>query len=107
MKRHEDALFGALENKLVLYGEWCYAAHSIVYKRLPDYFLAFDIYDIAAQRFWNCTRRDALVRGLGLAQRPRVAAGKFDRESVLRLIGNSTLYDGLMEGIYLRQDGPL
>ena len=30
---------------IVLFGEWMYAKHSIHYTRLPDYFIAFDVYD--------------------------------------------------------------
>jgi atypical dual specificity phosphatase len=33
------------DRRYILYGEWCYAKHSIHYARLPDLFLAFDIYD--------------------------------------------------------------
>jgi hypothetical protein len=29
----------------ILFGEWCRAQHSVFYSRLPDYFLAFDIWD--------------------------------------------------------------
>jgi len=29
----------------VLFGEWCRLQHSVFYDQLPDYFLAYDIYD--------------------------------------------------------------
>ena len=38
-------LFEILSEKFILFGEWCYAQHSIFYDRLPDWFLGFDIYD--------------------------------------------------------------
>jgi len=36
---------------VILYGEWCYAKHSIHYTMLPDYFIAFDIFLKSAQRY--------------------------------------------------------
>ena len=38
---HEDALFEALGDSLILFGEWVAAVHSLEYFILPDYFLAF------------------------------------------------------------------
>lgn len=31
-----DMLFEILSEKFILFGEWCYAQHSIFYDRLPD-----------------------------------------------------------------------
>jgi hypothetical protein len=38
-------LWELLSKDVILFGEWMYAKHSIHYTRLPDYFIAFDIYD--------------------------------------------------------------
>ena len=43
-RQHQEALYSFLTPDLVLFGEWCYSKHSIHYTRLPDYFLAFDMY---------------------------------------------------------------
>ena len=40
-----DPLFDALEDDLILFGEWCYAKHSIYYNKRPDWFLGFDIFE--------------------------------------------------------------
>ena len=40
-----DELFEQLIDRYILFGEWCYAQHSVVYDRLTDWFLGFDIYD--------------------------------------------------------------
>jgi hypothetical protein len=34
----------SLMTPVTLYGEWCYAKHSLFYDRLPDLFIAYDIY---------------------------------------------------------------
>lgn len=36
---------------LILYGEWLSAQHGTPYDQLPDYFLAYDLYDTATERF--------------------------------------------------------
>ena len=97
-------LESALFSDLMLFGEWCHAVHSVAYDRLPDWFLAFDIYDRAIGRFWSVPRRDELVRQLGLALIPRVAGGRFDLAGLQRLFGKSRLADAPAEGLYIRAD---
>ena len=38
-------------NDKVLYGEWLYARHTVVYDKLPDWFLAFDVFDSRKGKF--------------------------------------------------------
>lgn len=42
---HKDSLYEILDQDTILFGEWLYAKHSIFYENLPDYFLAFDLYN--------------------------------------------------------------
>lgn len=104
LSERESRLFDALEDRLILFGEWCYARHSIHYTRLPDFFLAFDVYDKGEQRFMSSTCRDEFVSRLNLAAVPKIAAGVFSLAEIPRLIGPSCLYDGPKEGIYLRHE---
>ncbi|HNO75924.1 RNA ligase family protein [Nitrosomonas mobilis] len=46
-----DTLFEQPSDRYILFGEWCYAQHSVFYDRLPDWFLGFDIYDKQSGRF--------------------------------------------------------
>lgn len=89
---------------LMLFGEWCYAVHSIRYTRLPDWFLAFDVYDRERGRFWSAPRRDALAEKLALAVVPRVGSGRFDLPELTALLGDSRLADGPAEGLYVRRE---
>jgi len=98
------ALIEALRPGLMLFGEWCFALHSVPYSRLPDWFLGFDVYDLIESRFWSCDRRDRWLVDLGLATVPRLARGRFLMEQLRSLIGTSRLSEGPMEGIYLRCD---
>jgi hypothetical protein len=86
----------------MLFGEWCFAVHSVKYTRLFDWFLAFDVYDRAAMRFWSSTRRDALLTQVGIVPVPRIAQGRFDVPGLLGLLGDSRLTNGPMEGLYVR-----
>ncbi len=97
-------LIEALQPGLMLFGEWCFALHSVPYNRLPDWFLGFDVYDRAAARFWSSERRDRLLNNLGLASVPRLAHERLATKQLLSLLGTSRLSGGPMEGIYLRRD---
>lgn len=99
-----DALAEALFPDLMLFGEWCYAVHSVRYTRLSDWWLAFDVYDRACGEFWSVARRDALVTQLGLALVPRLGVGRFDLAGLQALLGDSQLTPGPAEGLYARCD---
>lgn len=58
---HEDDIFENLTNEYILFGEWCYATHSIKYEALPDWFVAFDIFDKKENKFFSVQRRDEML----------------------------------------------
>lgn len=104
LARHREGLVEVLGGDRMLFGEWCFAVHSIKYTRLMDWFLAFDVFDRKAKRFWSSSRRDALLAEVGVAAVPRVAKGRFDVPGLLRLLSDSRLADAPMEGIYVRRE---
>lgn len=93
-----------LGRDLVLFGEWCFARHSVEYTRLPDWWMLFDVWDRRVSRFWSTTRRDALGHELGLSVVPQVARGRFDVAGIQALLGRSRVGDAPMEGLYVRSD---
>lgn len=99
-----DLLFDLLEDRLILFGEWCYACHSVAYTKLPDWFLVFDVWDKAAGRFWSTRRRDALARSARLSTVKRKAQGRFRLEELKRFFSMSAYSDERVEGIYLRRE---
>ena len=101
-RRH--ALAEALGPDLMLFGEWCYAVHSVRYTQLPDWFLAFDVYDRAKGEFWSVERRNELTRQLDVAVVPELGHGRFDLTSLTSLLGRSMLTDGPAEGLYVRRE---
>ena len=99
-----DALFEQLTDRYILFGEWCYAQHSVVYDRLPDWLLGFDIYEKSTARFLSCIRRDEIFRAIGISQVPKVDLGHFTFAELRELLSQSQLSDKPAEGLYLRFD---
>ena len=104
LARRTDELFEQLTDRYILFGEWCYAQHSVVYDRLPDGFLGFDIYEKNTDGFFSCTRRDEIFRALGISQVPKVDQGHFTLAKLSELLSQSQLGDRPAEGLYLRFD---
>ncbi|MFZ2955815.1 MAG: RNA ligase family protein [Candidatus Ozemobacteraceae bacterium] len=104
LEPHRDDLQDALFPDLMLFGEWCYAVHSIRYDHLPDWFLVFDVYDRSNQCFWCSRKRDDLVGHLGLSLVPRVNCGRYYLEDLPKLLGASQVTNGTVEGVYFRRD---
>lgn len=99
-----DTLFEHLSDHFILFGEWCYAQHSVFYDRLPDWFLGFDIYDKRFDRFLSSKHRDDLFTKMSIAQVPVLASGHFAYPEVQKFLLTSKLGNQLAEGIYLRFD---
>jgi ATP-dependent RNA circularization protein (DNA/RNA ligase family) len=105
--QYEDGLIGALSGGLMLFGEWCAARHSLGYERLPDYFIAFDVYDTNSLSFYSAKRRDAFASKLGIAHVSHIGQGRFSLAQLVDSIAKaqSSFRDGDLEGFYLRRDG--
>jgi ATP-dependent RNA circularization protein (DNA/RNA ligase family) len=101
---HRHAIADALGEYLILFGEWCYAVHSVRYTKLPDWFVAFDVYDRERGEFWSAARRDELTDRMGAARVPTLAEGYFALDDIVRMLGASLFSDGPAEGVYVRRD---
>lgn len=99
-----DALFDTLSDRYILFGEWCYAQHSVAYDSLPDWFLGFDIYDKQSGNFLSSDRRDAFCEAMEIAQVPVIARGRFTLPGLEELLAQSSFTDEPAEGLYLRFD---
>lgn len=101
-----DQLFQALGQEFILFGEWCYAVHSIRYENLPDWFIGFDIYDRVNGRFLSGVRRNELLAELHIVPAPRIATGHFSISEVKSLVLKSLSAFGptSVEGLYLRRE---
>ena len=78
--------------------------HSIYYDHLPDYFIAFDVFDTKEQKFFSVQRRNALLKKTNVAIVPKIGYGRFDLDYLLAMEFTSSYGDETSEGIYLRRD---
>jgi len=60
--RYTAELWELLGDRHLLFGEWCYAKHTIFYNDLPSYLLEFDLYDRREKVFLSTERRIDLLR---------------------------------------------
>lgn len=104
LANHRDRLASSVEERLILFGEWLFAVHSVRYDHLPDWFLAFDVYEKAVGRFWSSERRDTLVRSIGLFSVPVLGFGKYELCQLKSLLETtrSRYAHAQVEGLYLR-----
>jgi atypical dual specificity phosphatase len=103
---HTEDLYNILgDGNLILYGEWVFALHSINYVDLPDYFIAFDLYDISEQRFYSRTRLEKILEGTTISLIPCIKKGSFKvvTDIVDLVKTKSQFYDGPIEGVYVRR----
>ncbi|MFW9616421.1 RNA ligase family protein [Aquabacterium sp.] len=102
----EGDLFDALGDQLILFGEWCAAQHSLDYDGLPDWYMAFDVYDRQAQKFWSTRRRHELAVKLGLREVPRVSQGQTSLSELTQWVEahRSHYRDGHLEGVVIRYE---
>jgi hypothetical protein len=108
ISQRKAALTNALLDDRMLFGEWCFAMHSIRYDRLPDWFLGFDIYDVISKQFWSTQRRNEILRLAGLCQIPRLFAGRITLVDLMRMLESeqSRVGTGPVEGLYIRRERP-
>lgn len=106
LDRHIDGMFDVLGSSKMLFGEWCYAMHSILYTRIPDWFIGFDVYDLSQGRFMSTEYRDKILSQAGIPIIKELGRGRFSLDSVIKLMEISTYGDSPCEGLYLRiEDG--
>jgi ATP-dependent RNA circularization protein (DNA/RNA ligase family) len=101
----ENKLFDCLGTEYILFGEWCYASHSLQYHKLPDWYIAFDIYDKKLQEFLSVEQRDKLLEDCNIVVVPKIAEGIFTLVELENFMEQkSSFANTKIEGIYLRYD---
>lgn len=104
LAEREQSLIGGLRNNRMLFGEWCHATHTVAYDALPDWFVAFDVFEPETSTFWSSTRRNAFAAELGISIVPELFRGRLQLRTLPEMIGQSTFGAGRMEGLYLRRE---
>jgi len=104
----KDCLRDLIQDKLVLFGEWCLAVHAIEYRSLPHWFMEFDVYDKQVGKFLDTPSRkeilrDAVSRGI-LAQVSVAKDARLTWQQARELAyGQPSLFgEDKPEGLYLK-----
>jgi hypothetical protein len=103
--RHEAAIRRHLPPGAVVFGEWCFAQHSMRYDRLPDWFLGFDVLDSHEDRYWSTPRRNEFFSAAGITTIRCLVRGQFAMSDLLIFLSGLSGYRiGPLEGLYLRKE---
>lgn len=99
-----ETFFDLISDRYILFGEWCYAQHSVKYDRLPDWFLGFDVYDKQTGNFLAISRRDELFREVQVENVPFIARGHFTLSEIKSFLAKSNFGSQPAEGVYIRYE---
>lgn len=89
---HERDLKEILGKRYIMYGEWCYAKHTVFYDALPHYFLEFDIYDREKKIFLSTAARHNLLKHSCVVSVPVVCEGTLKSEKDMHNLLQASLY---------------
>ncbi len=88
-----------------VYGEWCVAKHGIHYTRLPDWFIAYDVYDVKQDYFLAPPKARQILQECGFEMPHLLKEGEFTGtyEDLAKLSDAPALWTNeKMEGLYLK-----
>lgn len=82
-----------IPSNTILYGEWCYAVHTIHYDMLPDYFLAFAWWDRKTNKFAHHLDMEELCDKIGISTVPFIEqTTNIYKDELFDLIPNPSIY---------------
>ena len=101
----EEKLRALLGDRYVMYGEWLYAKHTVFYDCLPHYFMEFDIFDKAEQKFFSTRKRRDLLQNAPFVHSVRVLSEGYyaNPETIAEWIGPSLFISQDAEEHFLLQ----
>lgn len=103
--RHSSELWDILEpGRYVLYGEWLYATHSVAYSGLPDWFVAYDLFDKIESKFVSRPVLEEILKSTSIFISPLVYAGEIKGRTFLEslVVGPSAFGADKREGIVIK-----
>ncbi|KAJ3260341.1 hypothetical protein HK103_000976 [Boothiomyces macroporosus] len=107
INKNRRDLMSILANDRIIYGEWMYALHSCSYNKLPDYFIVFDMYDIATNSFLSRAEFDFLLSKTSLTPCPRIQVEfPITRSMIDHLVSQKSAFSDstIREGLVFRID---
>ncbi|KAF9011281.1 ATP dependent DNA ligase [Cyathus striatus] len=110
IESHRDDLLRVLNRdphfaqRYILFGEWMFATHSIHYTRLPDHFIAFDLYDRSTNTWVDRRTLSGLLLPTSIPLTPVLHEGPMPTEIELKhmIQQQSQFCDEIVEGVYIK-----
>lgn len=97
---HYEVLVTLLGDQYILFGEWMCHVHTVHYDRLPDWFVAFGLFDKVTGSFLPFLPTMERLRSLGFSTVPLVFEGVVkDRKMIDSFIKKSAFGSEEMEGV--------
>lgn len=99
-----------LSEGISVFCEYCYAVHSIVYERVPEYSLVFGVRDDVSALWWDWDATAVQASDLGLPTVPLLFRGAVESEAELRALTEElarapSALGGTREGVVVRRAG--
>ena len=97
-----------IPDNIQLFGEWCFALHSIAYSELPGYFLLFNVRDLSSNIGWASWEEvEMWAEEIGVPTVPVLFKGQVDSEQKLQELVESLMIQpshcgGIREGVVTR-----
>lgn len=94
-----------LAGPVSVFGEWLLALHSVIYDRLPDYLLAFDLYDPENRDFLDPLRARYCLEHAGFVTVPLLRVGRVGSyEELEHLVYQPSILSSTAqrEGVYVK-----
>jgi ATP-dependent RNA circularization protein (DNA/RNA ligase family) len=86
-----------------IFGEWLVARHTVAYDALPDWFVAYDIYDADAKKFLDPSLALEILETAGFATIKVIDTGIQTPTTLLAMRDGKSAYNNSeREGIYLK-----
>lgn len=86
-----------------VYGEWMIAIHGMKYNYLPDWFIAYDLYDYYKREFVNGQKSIDILNEAGFCTVPILSNSVSTTDDLVELTqSKSSFTDEKIEGIYIK-----
>jgi ATP-dependent RNA circularization protein (DNA/RNA ligase family) len=86
-----------------VYGEWMVQIHGMVYDSLPDWFLAYDVYDYETEKFFDPEVAMNALQKAGFSVVPTLKVGVSSYEELEALANDNSPFAAIpREGVYVK-----
>lgn len=102
-REREDIMLNYMSDRYELVGYWAYQIDGIYYDKLPDKFVAYDLYDLFYDKSINTERAAEFCSSIGVHYIKPFIHGVFVVEDLIQLMNTKSTYGAPQKaGLYMR-----